>query len=187
MEGHVTDVDAITLWTRSRTDSVVSANRELAFEYARRLERAGVTVDVQTWGKTIEARVAPDPPGADRVANAIDSFVRWAEVTGRSLDPFFRERRFDASVLSPARQIRRLPTVAIAEYSGGDLVHVAPSRDGPRTVDVLDRLERLAANTLENHDRFSLAAEDRSTPRSASDDSSSEAASDHPSQEPTVR
>lgn len=58
--------------------------------------------------------------------------------------PFFRTRRLQETILADSREVKWLPTVALAEYADGQLVHVAPSRSTDRVVDVVSRLEAIA-------------------------------------------
>lgn len=143
VQAHRSDIDRITLWIRP-SPRAPAPNRERALRLASRLDRAGaVDVEVERWGRVVDRSDALET-AFDGLADTVDAFVRWAERAGRSLDPFFRTRRFEETLLTDACEIRRLPTVALAEYVDGDLVHVAPSRSADRVVDVVSRLEPLA-------------------------------------------
>ncbi|WP_337652343.1 HTH domain-containing protein [Halomontanus rarus] len=76
----------------------------------------------------------------------LESFERWADRTGRSLEPCFRTRRAESTITGESTVVCRPPTVALAEYHDGELAHVAPSRVGERVVGIEDRLDALVAS-----------------------------------------
>lgn len=71
-------------------------------------------------------------PQLERIETRLTAFERWAKQVGRDLEPFFRTRRVESTFTDESFVVCRLPTLALAEYRGDDLVHVAPSCDGER-------------------------------------------------------
>ncbi|WP_254769172.1 HTH domain-containing protein [Salinilacihabitans rarus] len=137
----------VELWLRSFAPAAAGPNHERALAHLERLEsRPEVTrVDVGVWGAEVEWT-----PRTERISqlrtirSRLEAFDAWADRTDRSLEPFFRERHVESTITGESYDVRRLPTLAVAEYRGGELVHVAPSRDGEAVVDALDRLDALA-------------------------------------------
>lgn len=100
--------------------------------------------DVDVWGNEVERTEGlRRVPSGRRIADRLDSFYRWADRTDRSLEPFFRTRIVESEITDERHRTCRLPTVALAEYDGDRLVHVAPSRTEAQTIRVEDRLETL--------------------------------------------
>lgn len=102
-------------------------------------------VEIGVWGKAIaRSRAHRQVPQLERIERRLVAFEEWAEGTDRQLEPFFRRRRIESTITGESCEVSRLPTIALAEFEGNRLVHVAPSRDGVRTIGVFDRLEALA-------------------------------------------
>ncbi len=131
---------------RSFAPTTAGPNHERALEWLDELESHDsiVSVSVRVWGAAFERTAhRRRVPELERIERTLAAFERWAARTGRDLEPFFRTRRVDATFTDDSFVVCRLPTLALAEYRGDDLVHVAPSYDGDRPIDVLDRLEAL--------------------------------------------
>ncbi|RQH01322.1 HTH domain-containing protein [Natrarchaeobius oligotrophus] len=137
---------AIELWIRSFTPTTTGRTHERALEQLERLESSLPIerVDVRIWGSEIEctARSRRVPQLAE-ILDRLEAFEEWAAESGRRLEPFFRRRRAESTITGECKDVHRLPTIALAEYDGGEVVHVAPCLDGERTVDVFDRLDAL--------------------------------------------
>ena len=110
-------------------------------------------------------------PQLRRIESRLEAFETWAARTGRQLEPFFRSTRVESSITGESRDVWRLPTIAVAEFDeNDDLLHVAPCRDGERTIDVFDRLETLVEegeSPLAVEDRSKEGVSDRSSERAA--------------------
>ena len=151
----MTDNDTQTtveLWVRSFAPTVTSEKHERALECVNRLEdRSGVeSVSVRVWGRAFErTERARRIPHLEEIATTIERFETWADRTGRSLEPFFRTRHVESKITGDAADVCRLPTLALAEYRGETLSHLAPSMEDERTVTVLDRLEALLSGEIE--------------------------------------
>lgn len=136
----------VELWLRSFEPTAAGPTHDRALEYIDRLETRetieSVTVDV--WGRAFERTDRTRSiPQLERIEATIAAFEAWADRTDRSLEPFFRTRQVESKLTGDRCEICRLPSIALAEYRDDELVHVAPVRDGDRTIDVLERLETL--------------------------------------------
>ncbi|WP_049927413.1 HTH domain-containing protein [Halopiger goleimassiliensis] len=137
----------IELWVRSFSPTTTGPSRRRALERATRLESSERVdaVEIDVWGSEVECgTLSPYVPRLERIESRLETFEKWAARTGRRLEPFFRRRRLESTITGERREVWQLPTVALAEFDGDRLVHVAPCRDGDRTIDVFDRLEALA-------------------------------------------
>lgn len=138
---------SVELWIRSFQPATTEAG-DRAVERARSLEDRGPleSVRIGSWGKVVrrEPRVG-SVPQVRAVNERLDAFETWADRADRSIEPYFRTKRIDSTFTQEDYTVCHLPTVALAEYVDGKLVHVAPCRDGERPVEVEDRLDALAA------------------------------------------
>lgn len=136
----------VELWLRSFTPCGTAGNHDRAVQLADRLgsRREIREVRVELWGDAFDrSGRTPDVPALERIGERLTAFEAWAAETGRRLDPFFRTRRVESTITGETRTICRLPTLAVAEYRGEQLVHVTPSRHGDRTTGPVERLEAL--------------------------------------------
>lgn len=153
MSNTTTQPTTVELWIRSFAPTSVGPTQERALDYLDELEsRPSIeSVEIGVWGAVIErtdrtTRV----PQLRRIETRLDAFESWARRTGRRLEPFFRDRHVGSMIDSERRAVWRLPTIALAEFDEDDeLIHVAPCRDGERTIDVFDRLESLLEGTAQ--------------------------------------
>lgn len=138
---------SVELWIRS-FEPARTETGDRAVERARSLEERGPleSVRIGSWGKVVrrEPRIG-SVPQVRAVNERLDAFETWADRADRSIEPYFRTRRIDSTFTQEDYTVCHLPTVALAEYVDGTLVHVAPCQDGDRTVQVEDRLDALAA------------------------------------------
>lgn len=146
---HTTTPTTVELWVRSFSPTSTGFTRERALERLDELESCAPieSVEVDVWGREVEqTRRERRIPHLDRIETRLDAFETWAARTGRRLEPFFRDTRIESAITGESYDVWRLPTVALAEFDANDeLVHVAPCRDGKRTVDVFDRIDELVA------------------------------------------
>ena len=146
------DPTTVELWMRSFAPTATGPKHVRALETLETLEGVETvdSVSIHVWGAAFE-RLDRERriPQLERIETTLDAFERWATQAGRDLEPFFRTRRVESTFTDESFVVCRLPTLALAEYRGEDLVHVAPSCDGGRTVDVLDRLEALLAGDVD--------------------------------------
>ena len=178
MSNPTTNPTTVELWIRSFAPTSAGPTQERALERLDDLESSAPieSVEVGVWGKEVEVdrpERAMRIPQLRRIESRLESFETWAARTGRRLEPFFRNTRVESSITGESRDVWRLPTIAVAEFDENDeLLHVAPCRDGDRTIDVFDRLERLVEKG-----ESPLAVEDRSKERVS--DRPSERATDY--------
>lgn len=144
----------VELWIRSFVP-VATPRCERALECVRDLEAEGVLDDVEVgvWGRefartTLSHRV----PQLEVIHRRLEAFEAWAETTDRDLEPFFTRRHVESEITGEQHVRWRLPVLALAEFTGGELVHVAPCTVDDRSVDVFDRLEALANDEFDGRD-----------------------------------
>ncbi|ADB61565.1 hypothetical protein Htur_2691 [Haloterrigena turkmenica DSM 5511] len=148
MSNPTTTPTSVELWIRSFAPASAGPTQERALEQLSDLESQAPieSVDVSVWGKEIEVdrpERAMQIPQLCRIERRLEAFENWAARTGRRLEPFFRNTHVESSITGESHDVWRLPTIAVAEFDGDELLHVAPCRDGDRTIDVFDRLETL--------------------------------------------
>lgn len=143
---HVT----LELWIRSIAPTVRTARRDRIVDRVRRLADRNVVdaFECNGWTGVVERDDGGEEDGRDHpdqpLRAVLESFERWADRTGRSLEPCFRTRRAESAITGESTVVCRPPTVALAEYHDGELAHVAPSRVDDRVIEIEDRLESLA-------------------------------------------
>ncbi|WP_338043197.1 HTH domain-containing protein [Natronorubrum bangense] len=144
---HHTTPKTVELWIRSFTPMSAGPTQEQALERLDDLEASAPieSVEVGVWGKVVgQTADTTRIPQLQRIETRLEAFESWAAQTSRSLEPFFRETHIECSITDEQYDVWRLPTVALAEFSGDDeLLHVAPCRDGETTIDVGDRIDAL--------------------------------------------
>lgn len=136
----------IELWIRSFAPVTTGPTQERALERVESLEKSDLidTVDIGVWGKEIEqTERSRRIPQLRKIQARLESFEQWARRTDHSLAPFFRTRNVESKITGDRYEVQRLPTIALAEFEDDELIHVAPCRDGERTIDVFDRLDVL--------------------------------------------
>ncbi|WP_339102864.1 HTH domain-containing protein [Haloterrigena salinisoli] len=148
MSNPTTTPTTIELWIRSFAPASAGPTQERALERLAELESHAPieSVEVSVWGKEVEVdrpERAMRIPQLCRIERRLEAFENWAARTGRRLEPFFRNTHVESSITGESHDVWRLPTVAVAEFDGDELLHVAPCRDDDRTIDVADRLEAL--------------------------------------------
>jgi hypothetical protein len=151
------------LWVRSLGQlETVEQQTELVDRLVR-LEEAGVLggVDVDVWGGRLvlsdaTARTAP----GRRFLSRYRRFQDWADRAGATLDPFFETTEAVSSFTGTEQTLLVFPVHTLAEYDGGEVVHVAPAVVDGEVRTVEDRLATLEARaddepTTANSDRTS--------------------------------
>ncbi|WP_121741290.1 HTH domain-containing protein [Natronorubrum halophilum] len=163
MSEHSTTPKTVELWIRSFAPASASPLTERALDGLDELEACESieSVEVRVWGKEVgQTRHTERIPHLRRIETRLQAFESWAARTGRRLEPFFRETHIESTITSECHDVWKLPTVALAEFDDdGDLLHVAPCRDGERTVDVVDRIDAL----VDDEERMSSVGGDGCT------------------------
>lgn len=147
MQDHQTSPRTVELWIRTFAPAATGPTCERAVQRAVDLKSAETveTVSIDVWGSVVErTTLSRHVPQLERIERRLEAFEEWAARNDRRLDPFFRRRSVESTITGESHEIWRLPTVAIAEFDEDGLVHVAPSRDGDRTIDVGERLDALS-------------------------------------------
>lgn len=116
------------------------AGRVRALAAAGRVADANVTV----WGTEVGlSTTAVRTPRGKCILDRVAELRAWADERDVTVVPFFESREVTSSVTGEAYTALRLPVSCLAEYDGGELVHVAPYTDGTAVCSVDDRLRRL--------------------------------------------
>ena len=134
------------LYVRSLAPREAHQRQERTIERLSGLDERGAIdgFDVLVWGRQLcpDSRSARTDVGRT-VADRLDRIDTWAEGTDRSVAGYCHAEQFRSIITGESREIVRLPSLALAEFEGDDLVHFAPCRDGDRAVSVSDRLADL--------------------------------------------
>lgn len=118
----------LTVYLRASTPS---AARERQREVVERAERLAETdriedVTVRRWDDRVTVSNGPETPAAHAV-EAFESFKRYTEETGRSVEPFFQEHeRTDGRLIV-------FPVICIAVHVDDELRGVFPCADDDRS------------------------------------------------------
>jgi hypothetical protein len=151
------------LWIRSFAPVGTGGQQEAAVDRLRELADAGRLDDltVRMWNKQLR-RSGPASYTEEGAAvfDAVDRFANWAVANDRSLAPFFEEREQTCEFTGETDSVLVLPNVALAEYEGGELVHLTPHSDGDAKVTVEQRLDELTAAGTTPREEEPLAASD---------------------------
>lgn len=146
---HAGEPSSVELWVRSLARPAVCREQSDLVSRLDRLEKRGVIggVDVGVWGRemVLSASTVRTAPGR-RFTNRYELFRRWADRNGASLAPFFEQSQVTSDITGEEFTVVLFPVTTLAEFDGGDLVHVSPcSVDGTvRTVH--DRLAAMEAD-----------------------------------------
>jgi hypothetical protein len=129
------------------------------------LERSGAVdeTSVVVWGNRVP--MGADTAGADHAAHVeatVAAFEAWAEATGRSVEQFFRRQVVDSAFDGAPYIALVVPTMVLAEYDDGELVHVSPCSDRKCRAfeSVSDRLATLVAEAAPSVDASDAAGVD---------------------------
>jgi len=132
--------ETAVLWVRSLNPDGAGPRRDRAIARLRDLADRGRLDDatVRLWGKRIRpgTAAARTDHGA-RILDRVERFRSWARREGYSLRPFVQDRARDG------RTELLLPTMALAEYAGGELRFVSPCANAEEGHTVFDRIEAL--------------------------------------------
>ena len=109
--------------------------------------------DVHIWGAAVspDGAIATTATG-QQVLDRLASIGQWADESGRTVD-VLRTAEHYSRITGERRLVTRLPSLALAEFDGGELVHFAPCRDGDRDVSVSSRLDTLGGRPTFGHGR----------------------------------
>ncbi|MFC6834964.1 HTH domain-containing protein [Halomarina ordinaria] len=137
--------ETVELYVRSLTASERQVRLDETLDRLARLEAAGelddVTVHVWGEGVCLSGPAAETPVGRD-IRGTVDEFREWAASSDVDLVGF--ERREARSMLTDeCHENLRLPALALAHRTDGDLAFVAPCADGDGCRSVGDHLDSL--------------------------------------------
>jgi hypothetical protein len=146
LESQQGEPSTVELWVRSLGHpSVFRAQSDLSTR-VRRLEDSDIVdrAEVDVWGREVvlSAATARTEPGR-RFMNRLARFREWAEHNDASLEPHFEFSATASEFTGEEYTVVDLPVCALAEYEGGDLVHVAPCTVDGRPRSVADRMSAL--------------------------------------------
>lgn len=155
VEGTVEPSDAsrertVELFVRSLSPGVGRDRHERVLDQIERLESRGRIDEyaVHVWGSRLDPAAATRTEVGQFIRGRVEAFCEWAAGDDRSIDPFFEPERVCSSLTGDSYTELTLPTVALAEYVGDELVFVAPCSDGDRRYTVEDRLAELETEPI---------------------------------------
>lgn len=102
---------------------------------------------VHVVGDEICPETAEVTDAGGHICQRMSEFSRWAEASGKRLDPFFRTTDVDRTITDEEYTKISFPTVAIAEYVDEELQFVTPCMDGDTTITPRERIDALATST----------------------------------------
>jgi len=140
----------VELHVRSLSPDEGRGPQSAVLEELRRLDDADRIgeLSVSVWGRQISlSTTAAGTNEGQAILERIGAFRSWARSTGGTLEPFLKTREATSSITGETHTALVLPTMLLAEYHDGELVHVAPHADDDAVTTVADRLETLAATT----------------------------------------
>lgn len=132
----------VELYVRSLAPTTARPSQERVVERLQRLDGSGdlAGFDVLVCGECVcpNAATAGTDPGK-RLLSRYEAFEDWAADRDRDLVGF-EERETSSMVTDTTVTGIVFPRMTLAEYRGGTLEFVAPSRNGEERTAVLDRL-----------------------------------------------
>ena len=137
---------AAELYVRSLAPSAGFRSQERALSMLDELVAAGrfAGYDVLVWGDAVcPAGIGSRTVAGRRVLDRVDRIERWTADSGATVGAL-RSGEYDSRITGERRTVTRLPSLALAEFEGDDLVHFAPCRTREGSVAVLDRLASLS-------------------------------------------
>ncbi|WP_435318228.1 HTH domain-containing protein [Haloarchaeobius sp. TZWSO28] len=147
-DSHPTETRTAELWVRSHSPFGAAPERATVLDSLETLEEAGYFEDVtaRLWGKrvglsTMAARTEEGTEILDRVTD----FRTWAERNDATVEQFFPERMMDSHLVDESYLVQELPTLALAEYEDGEVVHVTPCIVDGTLQTVEDRVSTIEA------------------------------------------
>lgn len=132
----------IELYVRSLAPTDIRDRQESVIERLDELERAGRIdeFEVILCGDCVCASLATaNTTVGQRLLDRFATFEEWAAQRDRTLVGFAQQDTKSTLSRSNITGIK-FPRLALAEYRGGDLSFVAPSRNGAENTTVLDRI-----------------------------------------------
>ncbi len=112
------------------------------------LEDGGYFEDVtaRLWGKRVglSTMASRTEEGAD-ILDSVAEFRAWADRTGARIEQFFPTRQMESKLVEERYIVQELPTLALAEYEDGELVHVTPCVADGSVETVEDRVSTISA------------------------------------------
>ncbi len=134
------------LYVRSLAPSYEFQSQERVLSLLDELVSSGglAGYDVFVWGDA----VCPSGSGARTttgrwVLDRVERIERWADDVGATIAAL-RPGEYHSRITDEHRPVTALPSLALAEFDGTDLVHFAPCLAGEDHVTVHDRLDALA-------------------------------------------
>lgn len=136
----------IELAVRTLSPQGSKGRQARALERLRALEEAGAIDEfsVEVWGDRVGLdTVDAETDHAAAVVETVESFRQWADRNDLSVGTFFETRRVEDRITGDSYTALELPSMAMAEYRGGDLEWVCPCLDPETgaTHAVHDRIE----------------------------------------------
>ncbi|KAA9398717.1 hypothetical protein Har1130_10915 [Haloarcula sp. CBA1130] len=135
----------VELFVRSLCPEDALQQQSYVLDRLQALEEAGRIEDLSIviWGRRIEPRLAQRTAEGRHLLEQLSMFRQWERDTDASLDAFDWQHPVTNMVSDESVSVITLPTLALAEYVGDDLQHVAPCTRNGTVHRVTDRVSRL--------------------------------------------
>lgn len=135
----------IELCARSLFPIGAYQQQEQVIERLDQLDKSGRIADFSViWGKCVATNTTTARPEKERyILNRVAEFKQWALSKNIALELFHQTQTVDGEITEDSYTTMTLPVMGPAEYSNGELVHVAPSTKGDTVRQVEDRLTAL--------------------------------------------
>jgi hypothetical protein len=144
----VADPTNVELWVRSLARPAVCRQQSDLVSRLDRLADRDVIggFDVRVWGRemVLSSGTVRTAPGR-RFTNRYERFRRWADHRDASIEPFFERKDVASDITGEEFTVVVFPVVALAEFDGDEVVHVAPCDRETGVVTVQERLATIEA------------------------------------------
>ncbi len=138
---------SIELFVRSLAPPAAHKQQEKVIDRLTQLEAHDHIAEftIHVWGERLDpTSAAAQTDTGQFVKRRINEFRRWATLNGFSTGSFFQEEAVKSTITGDEYTSMVLPTLAVAEYVGHDLVFVSPCTDGDTVHTIEDRLNELS-------------------------------------------
>ncbi|MFB6221536.1 MAG: HTH domain-containing protein [Halolamina sp.] len=145
------DERAAILFVRSLSPNGARAQQDAVIERLEELADRGRldSYTVRVWGRAVGTLSAGGrTEQGRRILDRVDDFEEWAAANGKSVGSFFETREQAVEFTDETRSALVLPTMALAEYAGGEIRFVTPCTDGQQVYTVPDRVDELDAGMV---------------------------------------
>ena len=146
---------SVELFGRSLAQATGNRQVQRTLDHVDRLVDSGVLGEytVTVWGAEIfPAGPATRTEAGRHILDSIQTIEEWAADNGVRVDRFYETRTIERDLTGQTDTITSLPTVAMVEYTGGEVQYVTLHESGETVETVENRLETLAERGVESPD-----------------------------------